>query len=191
MFARYVVPLTPSEALRPIKPPSREHIASESSQIPLFFFKRLLTLSVSKSHKSFACHRSEKTSAKSKHCHTSETPRNNPCVCHTSETPGGPSPFRFTLLVAPARPSREPLRRARPNGTPPSLSLPPLFPYPYLLSFHSLAHSFALFCTRQKLNPFLFKRFRTLSQKHRGVGTPSHCCPAKHCQSFRSRIRPC
>src|SRR5260370_18628685 len=104
MFARYVVPLTPSEALRPIKPPSREHIASESSQIPLFFFKRLLTVSVSKSHKSFACHRSEKTSPNSKHCPTSETPSNNPCPCHTSDPPGAPPPFPSTPLVPLPRP---------------------------------------------------------------------------------------
>ncbi len=36
------------------------------------------------------------------------------------------------------------------------------------LSFHILAHSSALFCTRANLNSFLFKRFRTLWQKHRG-----------------------
>jgi hypothetical protein len=32
--------------------------------------------------------------------------------------------------------------------------------------------SCALFCTHQKLNPFVYKRFRTLSQKHPGVGVP-------------------
>src|SRR6267378_8115549 len=36
---------------------------------------------------------------------------------------------------------------------------------PYLLYFQSRAHSFALFCTPQKLNSFIFKRFRTLRQK--------------------------
>jgi hypothetical protein len=41
-----------------------------------------------------------------------------------------------------------------------------------LLSFHILAHSFALFCTHPKLNPFLFKRFRTLCQNTRVWGTP-------------------
>jgi len=46
---------------------------------------------------------------------------------------------------------------------------PPL-PIPYPLSFHILAHSFALFCTLQKLNSFLFKRFRTLCKKPPGVG---------------------
>src|ERR1700682_2874577 len=41
---------------------------------------------------------------------------------------------------------------------------------PYLLYFQSRAHSFALFCTPQNLNPFIFKRFRTLRQKTRGWG---------------------
>src|SRR5216683_5583767 len=42
-----------------------------------------------------------------------------------------------------------------------------------VLSFHTLAHSFALFCTflpHQKLNSFVFRRFRTLYQKHGGGG---------------------
>jgi hypothetical protein len=55
-----------------------------------------------------------------------------------------------------------------------------LTPKPFALStfcihplcFANLAHSFALFCTRAKLNPFLFNRFRTLCQKHPGVGYP-------------------
>ena len=42
----------------------------------------------------------------------------------------------------------------------------------YPLFFHIHAHSFALFCTLQKLNSFLFKRFRTLCQKYRGWGYP-------------------
>jgi len=37
--------------------------------------------------------------------------------------------------------------------------------YTQVLSFHVLAHSFALFCTPAKLNSFVFKRFRTLRQK--------------------------
>jgi hypothetical protein len=45
----------------------------------------------------------------------------------------------------------------------------------YLLYFQSRAHSFALFCTPQKLNSFIFKRFRTLSQKHPGWGRGTIC----------------
>jgi|SRR6267378_3064078 len=41
---------------------------------------------------------------------------------------------------------------------------------PYLLYFQSRAHSFALFCTPQKLNSFIFKRFRTLLQKTQPPG---------------------
>jgi hypothetical protein len=39
-----------------------------------------------------------------------------------------------------------------------------------MLSFQVLAHSFALFCIFQKLNSFVFKRFRTLCAKTRGWG---------------------
>ena len=47
----------------------------------------------------------------------------------------------------------------------------------YLLSSHTLPNSFALFCTYAKLNPFRFKQFRTLSQKHPGCGgTASAAC---------------
>ena len=35
-----------------------------------------------------------------------------------------------------------------------------------------LSNACALFCTRQKLNPFIFNRFRTLCQKPPGVGGP-------------------
>jgi hypothetical protein len=63
-------------------------------------------------------------------------------------------------------------------------SSPVTHSYAQVLSFHSLAHSFALFCTPRKLNPFLFRRFRTLCTKTPGVGgggrlltshPPSHC----------------
>ena len=40
------------------------------------------------------------------------------------------------------------------------------------LYFHTLPNSFALFCTYQKFNPFVFKQFRTLCEKHPGVGGP-------------------
>jgi hypothetical protein len=39
-----------------------------------------------------------------------------------------------------------------------------------VLSFHVLAHSFALFCTQAKLNSFIFNRFHTLCEKHVGWG---------------------
>ncbi len=39
-----------------------------------------------------------------------------------------------------------------------------------VLYFHTLAHSFALFCIRQKLNFIVFMRLRTLRQKTGGVG---------------------
>ncbi len=39
-----------------------------------------------------------------------------------------------------------------------------------LTLLRTLLHSFALFFAQRKLNPLIFKRFRTLSQKHRGAG---------------------
>jgi hypothetical protein len=44
---------------------------------------------------------------------------------------------------------------------------------PIPLCFQTLPHSFALFCTRAKLNSFLFRRLRTLSQKTLGSGYSS------------------
>jgi hypothetical protein len=46
----------------------------------------------------------------------------------------------------------------------------------YPLYFQTLPHSFALFCTHTKLNPFLFKRFRTLCKKTPGVGVGGTNC---------------
>src|SRR6267143_1832659 len=44
----------------------------------------------------------------------------------------------------------------------------PMFPISFI--FQSRAHSFALFCAPQKLNAFIFKRFRTLRQKNSTTG---------------------
>src|SRR5690242_20078796 len=51
-----------------------------------------------------------------------------------------------------------------------------------VLSLHGVAHSFVVFCTRSKFNPFLIKHFRTLCTKRRvwakGRQSPftSHSC---------------
>src|SRR5216684_8394364 len=47
--------------------------------------------------------------------------------------------------------------------------LPPTIPFVFIL-LRALLRSFAFFCTNQKLNSFLFNRFRTLWQKHPGEG---------------------
>src|SRR5229473_1027572 len=62
--------------------------------------------------------------------------------------------------------------------------LSPLLPYSYGHSYttathqplcnQSVSHFFTLFCTHQKFNSFLFKRFRTLCKKHPGW-VPSLC----------------
>jgi hypothetical protein len=36
------------------------------------------------------------------------------------------------------------------------------------------SYTYALFCTQQKLNSFIFTRFRALCAKHRGWGYPAH-----------------
>ena len=57
---------------------------------------------------------------------------------------------------------------------------------PYLLYFQTLAHSSALFCSRQKLNFFIFNLFRTLCQKHPGVGYVPLSPPQQPARSQRS-----
>ena len=53
----------------------------------------------------------------------------------------------------------------------------PVYAIPYPLFVQAIAHSFALFCTRQNLNSFVFRRFRTLRQKTqpRGWGEGATC----------------
>src|SRR6267143_4501531 len=64
-----------------------------------------------------------------------------------------------------------PLCGAAPHDRHPLDCLSP-FSIPYPLCIHILPHSFALFCTHQKLNSFLFKRFRTPRQKTARGGVP-------------------
>src|SRR6266700_4014965 len=108
-------------------------------------------------------------------CHTSKKTLLNPVLATlpknskitpffpTHPIPRGPSHFCSAHLPSSSC-RRKGRRRLRPT--------PPFLPIPYPLSFHILAHSFALFCTRQKPNSFVSNRFRTLCQKHRGGGTP-------------------
>ncbi len=42
--------------------------------------------------------------------------------------------------------------------------------YVQVLSFQTIPHSFALSCACQELNSFVFRQFRTLCEKHPGVG---------------------
>src|SRR5216684_1749165 len=55
------------------------------------------------------------------------------------------------------------------------------FPIPYSLSFHVLAHSFAifaLFCTRKKIKSFLFMELHTLLHTAGGGLPPCPFCTA-------------
>jgi len=54
----------------------------------------------------------------------------------------------------------------------------PMFPISFI--FQSRAHSFALFCAPQKLNAFIFKRFRTLRQKTQSPGSGERGTSAIH-----------
>src|SRR5882762_21595 len=63
------------------------------------------------------------------------------------------------------------------DGGMPAMALPHdsdpldcLFFSPYLLYFQYLENSFAFFCITQKINSFIFKRFRTLCEKNGGWG---------------------
>jgi hypothetical protein len=56
--------------------------------------------------------------------------------------------------------------------------------------FHTLGHSFALFCTPQKLNSFLFKRFRTLRQKTQPPRVGERGTNLTPCVSRTREIRP-
>src|SRR6266851_5720782 len=73
----------------------------------------------------------------------------------------------------------------------PSSGLQPPTPYsqspiPFLFKYvRTLLHFFALFCTHQKLNSFIFNQLRTLCKKHRGVwGTATAA-------RFAEREAPC
>src|SRR6266478_4741604 len=108
---------------------------------------------------SFHCHRSEKTPVNSNHCHTSKIAACNPCVCHTSEPPRG-----LTLDVPTSKHLGVPNLQTCQQSNVATI---------YPVSFHILANSFACFCICAKVNPFRFKRFRTLYQKIRGGDTPN------------------
>ncbi len=58
------------------------------------------------------------------------------------------------------------------------------------LYFHALPNSFALFCSYQKHNSFLFKQFRTLCKKHPGVGEQFDAYPSLPSARAESRSQP-
>src|SRR6266481_6560686 len=76
------------------------------------------------------------------------------------------------------------------GGTPSSELQPPIpysqSPIPFLFKYvRTLLHFFALFCTHQKLNSFIFNQLRTLCKKHPGVwGTATAA-------RFAEREAPC
>src|SRR6266568_3846974 len=139
MRARHAVLLTRSVPSRPTHLRTSSQSAHESPQTHFFVFKRLRTLSFSVSSKSFPCHSYE-----------------NSRVCTNNSQTGTEHPIRMRVLS----------ERSEPKDLSPSFAscaTPATHHRTQLLSFHTLAHSFALSCILRKLNPFIFRRFRTLS----------------------------
>ena len=183
MPARHAVLLTPSVSLRLIQPFSCAQITPVyPEQIPFFVFKTLRTLSFSVSRKSCVCHSYENGRVCTNNSH-SGTLRRALANLPLNYFDGGASRFfrsaHFALSATGLCPDR--VGASNPsfsfdfqlstfNSRPPH----PLSPF--------FSHPCGLFCAHQKLNSFLFKQFRTLSQKHRGVGyVPPFCYhPASH-----------
>jgi hypothetical protein len=58
------------------------------------------------------------------------------------------------------------------------------------LAFPLLSYSYALFCLTQNTKRFIFKRFRTLCQKHPGWGMPPRASSAIRCPLFTTHGSP-
>src|SRR5260370_294835 len=165
---RHAVLLTRSISRRLPQLLSYKPIALQSPQISFFVSKRLRTLSFSVSCKSCVCHS----------CENGRVCTNNSRFgSHLALIPKKIGPFFSRTYVEPILQPFCFQIHACNGGVYPPLALPlssaipsSLNPIPYPLSFHILAHSFAFFCTHQKLNPFLFKHFRTLYAKQGGWG---------------------
>src|SRR6266567_8284264 len=113
---------------------------------------------------SFPCHTSKKTLLNPVLATLPKNSKITPFFA-THPTPRGPSHFGSAHLPSSSC-RRKGRRRLRP--TPPFSPYPPI---PFLFKFlRTLLHFFALFCTGQRLNSFVFNQFRTLCQKHRGWG---------------------
>ncbi len=192
MRPRHAVLPTLSLSLRPVLSPSRTPITRQTPLIPSFVFKRLHTLPSSVSRKSCRCRSYENCrgvyqqfpfwnsilanqgihsaipyplSPNSRICHTSENSPVSPiiatdpkthfsksCICHTSDIPPA------VTLASPTT------RLPRPQAFQRFLQLSPI---PYPLSFHILAHSFAL----TKNSTLLFSSASALFAKnHPGWG---------------------
>src|SRR5713101_109683 len=166
MRPRHAVLLTRSISTRLPRLLSYEQIALQSPQISFFVSKRLRTLSFSVSCKSCVCHSCENWRV---------CTDNSRFGSHLALIPEKIGPFFSCTYVEPILQPFCFQIHACNGGVYPPLALPlssaipsSLDPIPYPLSFHILAHSFAFFCTHQKLNPFLFKHFRTLYAKQGG-----------------------
>ena len=119
MRARHAVLPIRSVSSRPTYLHTSSQSACESPQILFFVFKRLRTLSFSVSSKSFTCHSYE-----------------NCRVCTNNSQSGTEHPIRMRVLS----------ERSEPKDLSPSFAscaTPANHHYTQVLSFHTLAHSFA------------------------------------------------
>jgi len=146
MRVRHAVLPTPSISLRLNQALSYTQIMRETPQIPFYVFNSLRTLSFSVFCNLFVCHSYE-----------------NCRVCTNNSHSGTEHPIRMRVLS----------ERSEPKDLSPSFAscaTPATHQCTQVLSFQILAHSFALSCTLRKLNPLIFKRFRTLCKKTPGGG---------------------
>src|SRR5437867_11534453 len=122
MRVRHAVLPTPSISLRLTQALSCTQIMRETPLIPFYVFNSLRTLSFSVSRKSCVCHSYE-----------------NSRVCTNNSQSGTEHPIRMRVLS----------ERSEPKDLSPSFAscaTPATHHRTQLLSFHTLAHSFALSC---------------------------------------------
>src|SRR6266568_4264614 len=167
MRPRHAVLPTPSGSLRPVLSRSRTPITRQTPLIPSFVFKVLRTLPSSVSRKSCRCRSYEnwrgvyqqftfRNSILANQETTGYSLSPNSRICHTSDNSPG------VALASPTGHGPLPRSYFHTRSVP---TIPPTINYP--LSFHILAHSFAL----TKKSTLLFSIASPLfAQKHRGVG---------------------
>ncbi len=177
MPARNVILLTPSGSLRPSQALSCTQITHACPEqrtptplIPFFVFKSLRTLSFSVSRKSCVCRSYENGRVCTNNSH-SATPRCAPANLPLNQVGWWRPSFLplCALWVLCDRRLPRPGRGVKSFFFSRLSTLDSRPPHP-LSPFFS--NSCGLFCAQQKLNSFLFKQFRTLSQKHPGWDSP-------------------
>src|SRR6266581_9405804 len=124
--------------------------------------------------------------------------RPRPAVLPTPTSSSHLSPLLSRQQLPPLTPLAATLTKNRGVGAHPLRNQPLATRCSRMDSSPFFSHSCALFCAHQKLNPFIFKRFRTLCQKSRGVGGtasaishPPLCEPSARSASLRYLFSVC